>query len=207
MIIECKNCKKKFTVKDSAIPANGRAVQCGNCSTQWLQMPVLTAVKKNIIKKTSKTNINSPDEIYDAKGVRKNFLDKEFSASDGKKYKFLGNQWAEVLPSGKFGRLAKKKISHELNKLVGREQSKKNKKNITSDQPTNIYQENEGGMGIFSFIIVFIIFIAAIILLLDPFKNQIIPYFPSLDNYLVYIFESLNNIYIIIKDLLNNYKY
>ena len=46
----------------------------------------------------------------------------------------------------------------------------------------------------------------ALELLLDTFKNQLIPFFPNLDNYLVYIFETLNNIYIIIKDLINNYK-
>ena len=31
-------------------------------------------------------------------------------ASDGKTYKFLGSQWAELLPSGKTGLFAKKKI-------------------------------------------------------------------------------------------------
>ena len=41
MIIDCKNCLKKFTVKDSDIPTKGRTVQCGNCSTQWTQMPIL----------------------------------------------------------------------------------------------------------------------------------------------------------------------
>jgi hypothetical protein len=61
-------------------------------------------------------------------------------------------------------------------------------------------------MGIFSFLIVLVISVAAIILALDTFKNQLIPFFPDLDNYLVYIFETLNNIYIIIKDLINNYK-
>ena len=61
-------------------------------------------------------------------------------------------------------------------------------------------------MGIFSFLIVLVISVAAIILALDTFKNQLIPFFPNLDNYLVYIFETLNNIYIIIKDLINNYK-
>ena len=40
MIIECKNCLKKFTVRDIDIPIKGRTVQCGNCSTQWLQMPI-----------------------------------------------------------------------------------------------------------------------------------------------------------------------
>ena len=57
MIIECKNCLKKFSVKDSDIPSKGRTVQCGNCSAQWLQMPIQSAVtteKLDIEKKSSK---------------------------------------------------------------------------------------------------------------------------------------------------------
>ena len=39
MIIECKNCKKKFIVNEDDIPQSGRMVQCGSCSTEWLQIP------------------------------------------------------------------------------------------------------------------------------------------------------------------------
>ena len=49
MIIECKNCLKKFKVRDSDIPINGRTVKCGNCSTQWLQMPVAPSVASDDI--------------------------------------------------------------------------------------------------------------------------------------------------------------
>jgi len=199
MIIECKSCHKKFTVRDSEIPINGRTVQCSNCSTQWLQMRVTPSV----------TTKNLDVEIVDQQPSK-----NEFKASDGKNYKFLGNQWAEVLPSGKAGKLARKKISKELNRLAGRTPGKKsktiNKSNQSankSNQSADQYQETEGGgMGIFSFLIVLVIFFAAIILVLDTFKNQLIPLFPNLDNYLVYIFETLNNIYIITKDLFNNYK-
>ena len=192
MIIECKNCLKKFTVRDSDIPIKGRTVQCGNCSTQWLQMPITALVTT---------------EDLDVHDVDQDYSKNEFIASDGKNYKFLGSQWAEVLPSGKAGRLAKKKISKELNKLAGITQVKKSKTIDKSNQSANQYQETEaGGMGIFSFLIVLVISVAALILALDTFKNQLIPFFPDLDNYLVYIFETLNNIYIIIKDLINNYK-
>ena len=192
MIIECKNCLKKFTVRDIDIPIKGRTVQCGNCSTQWLQMPITALVTT---------------EDLDVDDVDQDYSKNEFIASDGKNYKFLGSQWAEVLPSGKAGRLAKKKISKELNKLAGITQVKKKKTINKSNQSANQYQETEeGGMGIFSFLIVLVISVAAIILALDTFKNQLIPFFPDLDNYLVYIFETLNNIYIIIKDLINNYK-
>jgi len=192
MIIECKNCLKKFTVRDIDIPIKGRTVQCGNCSTQWLQMPITALVT------TENLDVDDVDQDYSK---------NEFIASDGKNYKFLGSQWAEVLPSGKAGRLAKKKISQELNKLAGITQVKKSKTIDKSNQSANQYQETEArGMGIFSFLIVLVISVAAIILALDTFKNQLIPFFPDLDNYLVYIFETLNNIYIIIKDLINNYK-
>ena len=192
MIIECKNCLKKFTVRDIDIPIKGRTVQCGNCSTQWLQMPITALVTT---------------EDLDVDDVDQDYSKNEFIASDGKNYKFLGSQWAEVLPSGKAGRLAKKKISKELNKLAGITQVKKSMSIDKSNQSANQYQETEArGMGIFSFLIVLVISVAAIILALDTFKNQLIPFFPDLDNYLVYIFETLNNIYIIIKDLINNYK-
>ena len=210
MIIECKNCLKKFTVRDSDIPIKGRTVQCGNCSTQWLQMPITTSVKiddlnvDDVDQEPSKISSTVTTETLD---VDQDLSKNEFVASDGKNYKFLGSQWAQVLPSGKTGRLAKKKISTELNRLTGKEQVKKKKTINKSNQSVNQYQETEErGMGIFSFLIVLVISLAAIILALDTFKNKLIPFFPDLDNYLVYIFETLNNIYIIITDFFNNYK-
>jgi len=211
MILQCKNCLKKFTVKDSDIPSRGRTVQCGNCSTQWLQMPVHTAITTDnldVEKKSPKIshsitvdNLKTEDDDT-SQDLSKN----EFMASDGKNYKFLGSQWSEILPSGKFGRLARKNISKELNKLAGRKQVKKNKTVKKFNQSINQYQEKQNnGMGIFSFLMVSVISVAAIILLLDTFKHQLISLFPNLDNYLVYIFETLNNIYIIIKDLFNSY--
>ena len=191
MIIECKNCLKKFTVRDSDIPIQGRIVQCSNCSSQWQQMPITPSVT------TANLDVDKLDQ---------NRSKNEFMASDGKNYKFLGNQWAQIQPSGKTGRLARKKISQELNKLAGKKQVKKSKTIDQTDQSADKYQETEKGMGIFSFLIVFIMFVAAIILALDTFKHLLIPFFPDLDNYLLYIFETLNNIYIIIKDLINNYK-
>ena len=211
MIVECKNCLKKFAVKDSDIPSRGRTVQCGNCSRRWLQMPIHSAVTTDnldVEKNSSKISSSVASDNLDVDDDSGQDLSKnEFLGSDGKNYKFLGSQWAEILPSGKFGRLAKKKISKELNELAGRKQIEKNKTIQESNQSVNQYQEKQNnGMGIFSFLIVLVISVAAIILLLDTFKHQLISFFPNLDNYLVYVFETLNNIYIIIKDLFNNYK-
>ncbi len=53
MIIQCKNCARKFVVKDNDIPNSGRAVKCGYCSVTWHQMPV------NILKEIKKNNRSS----------------------------------------------------------------------------------------------------------------------------------------------------
>jgi len=110
MIIQCESCSKKFIAKDSDIPKGGRIVQCGYCSVTWHQMPVLEPTK--ILERA---NINEPTEEID-EGLS---VDK-IKASDGKTYKFLGSQWAQLLPSGKTGLFAKKKIGKELDKLTGR---------------------------------------------------------------------------------------
>ena len=45
MIIQCESCSRKFVVKDSDIPTEGRMVQCGYCSVTWHQMPASTPTK------------------------------------------------------------------------------------------------------------------------------------------------------------------
>ena len=110
MIIQCEDCSRKFIAKDSDIPKEGRMVQCSYCSVTWHQMPVLESTK--ILERA---NINEPTEEID-EGLS---VDK-IKASDGKTYKFLGSQWAQLLPSGKTGLFAKKKIGKELDKLTGR---------------------------------------------------------------------------------------
>ena len=214
MIIECKSCQKKFVVNDSAIGPNGRSVQCSNCSAQWLQMPISSIVNTDKSETddnlTANEAVKASDVNTDKSETDDNLAANEaVKASDGKTYKFMGKQWAQLLPSGKTGKLAKKKITLELNRKTGKRNEKyhKKKSEITpSEETTQTYSEKDKGMGIFSFLIVLIIFFAAIILVLDTFKNQIIPFWPKLDNYLVYIFETINNIFIIIKDLFNNYK-
>ena len=106
MIIQCESCSRKFIVKDSEIPQEGRTVQCGYCSVTWHQMAVGTPIRP------IKSNINESLSV------------DKIMASDGKTYKFLGSQWAELLPSGKTGLFAKKKIGKELDKLTGRKEKK-----------------------------------------------------------------------------------
>ena len=106
MIIQCENCSKRFNVKDSDIPEEGRMVQCGYCSVTWHQRPISVPTRSIQL------------DVDESLSVDK------IKASDGKTYRFLGSQWAELLPSGKTGLFAKRKISKELDKLTGRKEKK-----------------------------------------------------------------------------------
>ena len=109
MIIQCESCSKKFQVQDEDIPKKGRMVQCSNCSQQWFQTPI--KIQSSI----------TPD-------TDKKVSIMEYEASDGRVYRFMGSQWAEVLRSGKTGLLAKRTIGAELNRLAGITKPKKSRK-------------------------------------------------------------------------------
>ena len=110
MIIQCKSCFKRFIVKDNDIPKEGRLVQCGYCSVKWHQIPVLV-LRDDPIKKPLK-------KITEQDVVNKNKPHlHELKASDGKTYKFLGSQWAQLMPSGKTGIFAKKKNWKRTSKI------------------------------------------------------------------------------------------
>ena len=212
MIIECKSCSKKFKVRDSDIPINGRTVQCGNCSEEWFQLPVLTSIT------TVKTNENLAEE-------------EELEASDGKTYTFLGKQWAELLPSGKTGMLATKRITIELNKLTQKEipniftkidqRKKYRKRKIESDSISKVIdpsseqfdiKKTKQGLGFFGYIFLIIIIGFSTVGVLKTFEENLLNYFPEteyifelLDEQLEFLAESVKNIIIIIDDLINYY--
>ena len=224
MIIQCESCSKKFVVKDSNIPKEGRAVQCGYCSVTWHQMPVSTTTEtsqQTIINEASK----KIDEVLSVEKIK---------ASDGKTYKFLGSQWAELLPSGKTGIFAKKKIGKELDKLTGRKRigtaQKRKKKNreliINAMEKTaapssrsldNKKQEKDidkpkQGLGFFGYIILLIIIGFSIIGILKTFENDLLNYFPqteyifeSLDQQLEFFAETVKNMIVIVNDLIGSY--
>ena len=214
MIIQCEDCSRKFIVKDSDIPKKGRMVQCGYCSTSWHQMPVLKV--KQVLKKQK---IKSTEESDEAPSV------DNITASDGKTYRFLGSQWAELLPSGKTGLFARKKISQELDEITGRKEkkiTKKRKKKIDEVDPSleniisgkklpDIYRAKEG-LGFFGYIFLLIIVGFSIVGILKTFENDLINNFPEieyifylLDEQLSYLSESVKNIIVIIQDLINSY--
>ena len=214
MIIQCESCSKKFIVKDSDIPEGGRTVQCGHCSVTWHQMPssllLKTAKEKKIVKPAIKTN-NSPS------------IDS-IEASDGKTYKFSGSQWAELLPSGKTGLFARKKISQELDEITGRKEKKtirkRQKKHEEMDPSESINTEkklpdidkSKQGLGFFGYIFLIIIIGFSFVGILKTFEDDLMIYFPELEylyelfnEQLKYLSETAKNIIIIISDLINSY--
>ena len=214
MIIQCNSCSRKFVVKDRDIPEEGRMVQCGYCSVNWHQMPVV-----KLTKTTKQTIINKPQpEMSEGLSVDK------IKASDGKTYKFLGSQWAELLPSGKTGLFARKKIGKELDKLTGRKErkvvKKKQKKSLEMDpsgvistekQLPEIYKPKQG-IGFFGYIFLLIVIGFSLIGVLKTFESDLLNYFPEaeylfelIDEQLEYISESVKNIIVLVNDLINSY--
>ena len=224
MIIQCESCSKKFIVKDSDIPEEGRMVQCGFCSVTWHQMPVSLTTKTLKEPRTFKAT----NEIDDSPSV------DSIRASDGKTYRFLGSQWAEVLPSGKTGLFARKKISKELDEITGRKQKKttrKKQKKLEEVDPSSesldvdpssesldaekqlpdIYKQKQG-LGFFGFIFLLIIIGFSIVGILKTFEDDLLNYIPEieyifelLDKQLEYFSETFKNTIVIINDLINSY--
>ena len=209
MIIQCKSCSRKFIVKDNDIPKKGRMVQCGYCSTTWHQIPI------SIQTKTVKS-ITAEDDSPSIDNIK---------ASDGKTYRFLGSQWAEVLSSGKSGLFARKKIGAELDEITGRKEiknTKKRKKKLEEVDPStgdysngkklpNIYKEKQR-LGFFGYIFLIIIIGFSLIGMLKTFEDDLINYFPEieyifdlLNEQLEYLAESVKNIIVIINDLIDSY--
>lgn len=205
MIIQCGNCSRKFSVKDENIPKNGRMVQCSNCSQKWFQTPIKiqSSIKSDIDEKVSKI---------------------EFEASDGRTYKFMGSQWAELLRSGKTGLLAKRTIAAELNRLAGMAKPKKSRKRVKKTEEVEIENitkiidpsselidsddQQKKGLGFLGYIILLTIITLSIIGILKTFQNELIMYFPETE-YIFdkgeNIFESMGYIIIMIKDLIKSY--
>ena len=205
MIIQCESCSKKFQVQDEDIPKKGRMVQCSNCSQQWFQTPIKiqSSITPDTDKKVSKM---------------------EFEASDGRVYRFMGSQWAEVLRSGKTGLLAKRTIGAELNRLAGIIKPKKSRKRekktaemeieniskIIDPSSEHIDSDNrqKEGLGFFGYIILLTVITLSIIGVLKTFQTELIMYFPEIE-YIFdkgeNIFESMGYIITIIKDLIEFY--
>ena len=215
MIIQCESCSRKFIVKDSDIPQDGRTVQCGYCSVTWHQMPI-TAPTRTVKKSQISKPVVEADESPSVDSIK---------ASNGKTYRFLGSQWAELLPSGKTGLFARKKISRELDEITGRKEIKitrKRKKKLEEVDPSSGGLDSEKqlsdtykpkrGLGFFGYIFLLIIIGFSVVGVLRTFENDLLNTFPEmeyiyelLDKQLEFLAESVKNIIVIINDLIDSY--
>ena len=199
----------------SNILKDGRTVQCGYCSVTWHQMPVTTptrTVKKPQISKP----VVEADESPSVDSIK---------ASDGKTYKFLGSQWAELFSSGKTGLFARRKISRELDEITGRKEKKiirKRKKKLEEVDPSSGGLDSEKqlsdtykpkqGLGFFGYIFLLIIIGFSVVGVLRTFENDLLNTFPEteyvyelLDEQLEFLAESVKNLIVIINDLIDSY--
>ena len=72
MLINCKSCKKKFVVPDSAITENGRLLQCGSCGNKWTQYPIKEKPAEIIKKEKIISKINKVEnKIIPTKKIAK----------------------------------------------------------------------------------------------------------------------------------------
>ena len=216
MIIQCESCSRKFVVKDNNIPKEGRVVQCGYCSVSWHQMP--NTISTKAVKQTSiKKSVKKVDEGLSVDAIK---------ASDGKTYKFLGSQWAQLLPSGKTGLFAKKKIGKELDKLTGRKResivekkAKKAKKeldpsseSLDSEKQLPDVHKSQQGLGFFGYIFLLVIIAFSAVGILKTFENDLLNNFPQteyffelLNQQLEFFAETVKNMIVIVNDLIASY--
>ena len=216
MIIQCESCSRKFTVKDKDIPEEGRMVQCGYCSVTWHQMRISTPSR----------TIKKPEANEPTEKINEGLSVDAIKASDGKTYKFLGSQWAQLLPSGKTGLFAKRKIGKELDRLTGRKREdttekrgKKIKKEVdpsseslsNEKQLPDIYKPKRG-LGFFGYIFLLIIVGFSVTGVLKTFENDLLSNYPQteyifqlLNKQLEYVSETVKNIIVIINDLIDSY--
>jgi len=215
MIIQCNSCSRKFIVKDQDIPKKGRMVQCGYCSITWHQMPVKISTEK--IKKEKTKSFVETDDSPSIDNIK---------ASDGKTYKFLGTQWAELLPSGKTGLFARKKIGQELDEITGRKERKTYRKkqrrleevnpseeigDVNGKKLPDIYKPREG-LGFLGYFFLLVIIGFSVVGILKTFENDLIYYFPEtkyiyqlLNEQIIYVSETFKNMILIISDLVGSY--
>ena len=147
-------------------------------------------------------------------------------ASDGKTYRFLGSQWAELLPSGKTGLFARRKISQELDEVTGRKIKKINRKkqkkpeevdpsegiNTENEKKSSDIRKSKQSLGFFGLFFLLIIIGFSIVGVLKTFEDDLLNAFPEtqyifqlLEEQLDYVAETVKNIIVIINDLINSY--
>ena len=113
-------------------------------------------------------------------------------------------QW-HYIPTNKIT-LVNEIDSTKSSKNIKKSVKKIDKKKINADK--NILEssesilENKKGVGFFSYLLVIIISLVALLVIGDTFKPYLLTIVPNLDFYLSSLYESLTDIYLFFKDLL-----
>ena len=113
-------------------------------------------------------------------------------------------QW-HYIPTNKIT-LVNEIDSTKSSKNIKKSVKKIDKKKINADK--NILEssesilENKRGVGFFSYLLVIIISLVALLVIGDTFKPYLLTIVPNLDFYLSSLYESLTDIYLFFKDLL-----
>ncbi|MEM9210865.1 MAG: zinc-ribbon domain-containing protein [Pseudomonadota bacterium] len=94
MKIECENCHAVYDVADSAIPPEGREVQCAKCDHVWFQMPVF-AQPLDLATTTEVTSDPQAAVTHDEREVMATELDETGSAEQPTEFR---SYRAEALP-------------------------------------------------------------------------------------------------------------
>ena len=130
-----------------------------------------------------------------------------------------------MLPSGKTGLFARKKISQELDEITGRKEKKiykKRKKKLEEVDPSSGSfdvekklsddKETRQGVGFFGYIFLILIIGFSIVGILKTFEDDLLNYFPEseylfslFNEQLKYLAESVKNLIVLISDLINSY--
>ena len=106
MIIDCINCTKKFDVKDSLIPDNGRTIQCGSCNHVWFYKPKIEQSKNEISFPKSNDDIlenkkDDQDNEKSSKTEETNNLEK-FTNTEPSSHELINENKKTIFSVSKF---------------------------------------------------------------------------------------------------------
>jgi len=94
-----------------------------------------------------------------------------------------------------------KESDDEFNKITKKKEEKREKKFIEKQKSISENKERNTGSKLFSYLVVFIISLVALIILLDTFKTPLTNVFPGVEIILFSLFETLHDIKLFIIDL------
>ena len=94
-----------------------------------------------------------------------------------------------------------KESDDEFNKITKKKEEKREKKFIEKQTSISENKERNTGSKLFSYLVVFIISLVALIILLDTFKTPLTNVFPGVEIILFSLFETLHDIKLFIIDL------